>query len=120
MHRGDQGGTGQYLNVDPYFDDLMCMAATRRFMSVEKIVETEQFLADGPAQSIRINRLMTDGVVETPHGAHFTECVPDYPRDEAFQKAYTASAKSDEAWNEFRATLHRRHRSRVPAGGGQA
>ena len=46
---------------------------------------------------------MTDGVVETPHGAHFTECVPDYPRDEAFQRAYTASAKSDEAWDEFRA-----------------
>jgi len=103
MHRGDQGGTGQYLNVDPYFDDLMCMAAARRFMSVERIVETEQFLADGPPQSIRINRLMVDGVVETPHGAHFTECVPDYPRDEAFQRAYTASAKSDDAWNDFRA-----------------
>jgi glutaconate CoA-transferase, subunit A len=103
MHRGDQGGTGQYLNVDPYFDDLMCLAADRRFMSVEKIVETGDFLGAGPPQSIRINRLMTDGVVETPHGAHFTECVPDYPRDEAFQKAYTASAKSDEAWDEFRA-----------------
>jgi glutaconate CoA-transferase subunit A len=103
MHRGDQGGTGQYLNVDPYFDDLMCMAADRRFMSVEKIVETGDFLGAGPPQSIRINRLMTDGVVETPHGAHFTECVPDYPRDEAFQKAYTASAKSDDAWDEFRA-----------------
>jgi glutaconate CoA-transferase, subunit A len=46
---------------------------------------------------------MVDGVVETPNGAHFTECVPDYPRDEAFQRAYTASAKSDEAWDEFRA-----------------
>jgi len=103
MHRGDRGGTGQYLNVDPYFDDLMCMAATQRFMSVERIVETEQFLGEGPPQTIRINRLMVDGVVETPHGAHFTECVPDYPRDEAFQRAYTASAKSDEAWHEFRA-----------------
>jgi glutaconate CoA-transferase subunit A len=103
MHRGDQGGTGQYLNIDPYFDDLMCMAAQRRFMSVEKIIETDQFLSDGPTQSIRINRLMTDGVVETPRGAHFTECVPDYPRDEAFQREYTASAKSEEAWNEFRA-----------------
>jgi acyl CoA:acetate/3-ketoacid CoA transferase alpha subunit len=103
MHRGDQGGTGQFLNVDPYFDDLMCMAATRRFMSVERIVDTEDFLKAGPVQSIRINRLMTDGVVETPHGAHFTECVPDYPRDEAFQRAYTASAKSEDAWDEFRA-----------------
>ncbi len=103
MHRGDRGGTGQYLNVDPYFDDLMCLAADRRFMSVERIVDTGDFLGAGPPQSIRINRLMTDGVVETPHGAHFTECVPDYPRDEAFQKAYAASAKSDEAWDEFRA-----------------
>jgi glutaconate CoA-transferase, subunit A len=103
MHRGDRGGTGQYLNVDPYFDDLMCMAATRRFMSVERIVDTADFLAGGPAQSIRINRLMTDGVVEIPNGAHFTECIPDYPRDEAFQRAYTASAKSDDAWDEFRA-----------------
>jgi glutaconate CoA-transferase subunit A len=104
MHRGDQGGNGQYLNVDPYFDDLFCMAARRRFMSVERIVDTADMSKEGPVQSIRINRLMTDGVIETPHGAHFTECVPDYPRDEAFQKAYTASAKSDDAWDEFRAT----------------
>jgi glutaconate CoA-transferase subunit A len=103
MHRGDQGGNGQYLNVDPYFDDLMCMAAKRRFLSVEKLVDTEAFTKEGPPQSLRINRLMTDGVVETPHGAHFTECVPDYPRDEAFQKQYAASAKNDEAWDAFRA-----------------
>ena len=103
MHRGDQGGTGQCLGVDPYFDDLMCMAARQRFMSVEKIVDTDEFLRLGPPQSIRINRLMTDGVVETPHGAHFTECVPDYPRDEAFQRDYVASAKSDDAWDAFKA-----------------
>jgi glutaconate CoA-transferase subunit A len=102
MHRGDQGGNGQYLNVDPYFDDLMCMAARHRFMSVEALVDTDEFLKLGPAQSLRINRLMTDGVVETPNGAHFTECVPDYPRDEAFQKSYAASAKSEDAWNDFR------------------
>jgi glutaconate CoA-transferase subunit A len=102
MHRGDQGGTGQCLGVDPYFDDLMCMAARKRFMSVEQIVDTEEFVKAGPPQSIRINRLMTDGVVETPHGAHFTECVPDYPRDEAFQRAYAASAKTEEAWFDFR------------------
>jgi glutaconate CoA-transferase subunit A len=102
MHRGDQGGTGQFLNIDPYFDDLFCGAATKRFMSVEKLIDTDDFLKEGPVHSIRINRLLTDGVVETPHGAHFTECVPDYPRDEAFQRAYTASAKSDQAWDEFR------------------
>ena len=68
LHRGDQGGNGQYLNIDPYFDDLMCMAAARRFMSVERIVDTDDFLKEGPPQSLRINRLMTDGIVETPRG----------------------------------------------------
>jgi glutaconate CoA-transferase, subunit A len=104
MHRGDQGGNGQYLNVDPYFDDLMLMAAKRRFMSVERIVGTEQFLAEGPPQSLRVNRLMVDAVIETPNGAHFTECPPDYARDEAFQREYAATAKSDDAWDAFRAT----------------
>ncbi len=102
MHRGDRGGNGQYLNVDPYFDDLFCMAAEKRFMSVERIVDTEELAAGGPVQSLKINRLMTDGVVEAPHGAHFTECVPDYPRDEEFQRAYVASAKSPDAWTEWK------------------
>jgi glutaconate CoA-transferase subunit A len=103
MHRGDRRGNGQYLNVDPYFDDLFCMAADKRFMSVERIVETDDLAANGPVQTLKINRLMTDGVVEAPFGAHFTECVPDYPRDEEFQKAYAASAKTPEAWAEWRA-----------------
>jgi glutaconate CoA-transferase subunit A len=103
MNRGDQGGTGQYLGIDPYFDDLFCLAAKRRFLSVERMVETETFLSEGPVQSVRINRLMVDGVVETPGGAHFTACPPDYQRDEAFQREYVATAKSPEAWDAFRA-----------------
>jgi glutaconate CoA-transferase subunit A len=103
MHRGDRRGNGQYLNVDPYFDDLFCLAAERRFMSVERIVETDELAANGPVQTLKINRLMTDGVVEAPFGAHFTECVPDYPRDEEFQKAYAASAKTPDAWAGWKA-----------------
>jgi glutaconate CoA-transferase subunit A len=103
MNRGDRGGTGQYLGIDPYFDDLYCLAAKRRFLSVEQLIDTDDFLKQGPVQSIRINRLMVDGVVETPGGAHFTSCLPDYDRDEAFQREYAATAKSDDAWNAFRA-----------------
>ena len=103
MNRGDRGGTGQYLGIDPYFDDLYCLAAKRRFLSVEKIVDTDDFLEEGPVQTILINRLMVDGVVETPGGAHFTSCSPDYERDEAFQREYAATAKSDDAWDAFKA-----------------
>ena len=42
-------------------------------------------------------------VVEATGGAHFTSCVPDYERDEAFQKSYAASAKTPEAWADFKA-----------------
>jgi glutaconate CoA-transferase, subunit A len=103
MHRGDARGNGQYLNVDPYMDDLFCMAAPKAFMSVEKVVPTEELASNGAIQTMRISRLMTHGVVEAPKGAHFTECVPDYGRDEAFQKEYAASAKDPDLWAVWKA-----------------
>jgi glutaconate CoA-transferase subunit A len=102
MNRATASGNGQYLGIDPYFDDLFCMAATRRFLSCERIVDAADLLAEGPVQTLRINRLMTDAVIETPGGAHFTSCAPDYERDEAFQREYAATAKSAEAWDAFR------------------
>lgn len=102
MNRGDAGGNGQYLGVDPYFDDLFCMAAEQRFMSVEQVIPTEDLAGQGPVQSLRINRLMVDGVVEAPFGAHFTSCTPDYERDERFQREYAATARDDDAWDDFR------------------
>jgi glutaconate CoA-transferase subunit A len=101
MNRADARGNAQYLGPDPYFDDLFLGAATRRFVSAEKIVPTEDLAKEGPPQSLLISRLLVDGVIEAPNGAHFTSCAPDYERDEAFQKAYAASAKSPEAWSEF-------------------
>jgi len=102
-NRADARGNAQYLGPDWYFDDLFAMAADRTFVSCERIVEPGGFLAEGPESTIRINRMFTHGVVEAPYGAHFTHCVPDYQRDEQFQKEYADSAKSPEAWAEFRA-----------------
>jgi glutaconate CoA-transferase, subunit A len=101
-NRADIRGNGQYLGPDWFFDDLFCMAANRRFMSCERIVETEDFANEGSEQTLKINRMMTDGVIEAPRGAHFTHCIPDYQRDEEFQRTYAASAASPEAWAEFR------------------
>jgi glutaconate CoA-transferase subunit A len=101
MHRGDPHGNGQYLGVDPYFDDLFCMAADRRFMSVEAVVPTVELAGLGPVQSLRIHRLMVDGVVEAPGGARFTSCPPDYERDEETQARYAAAAKDDDATAAF-------------------
>src|SRR3954452_5588945 len=104
MNRADQGGNGQFLGPDLYMDDLMAMAADKTFLSTEKIVPTEELTAEGSFHTLRISRLMVTGVVEAPNGAHFTECPPDYGRDEAFQKEYAATASSPELWDAFKQT----------------
>jgi len=103
LNRADPAGNGQYLGPDPYFDDLFCQAADRAFLSCEHVVDTASLLAAGPPQSLLVNRSMVDGVVEATGGAHFTSCVPDYGRDEAFQAEYARSAASPEAWQRFSA-----------------
>jgi glutaconate CoA-transferase subunit A len=102
VNRSDAAGNGQYLGPDPYFDDLFCLAAERAYMSCEQVVPTGSLLDAGPPQSLLINRAMVHGVAHTPGGAHFTSCVPDYGRDEAFQAHYAAAARSVEDWERFR------------------
>jgi glutaconate CoA-transferase, subunit A len=103
LNRGDARGNAQYLGPDLYMDDLFLRAApTNRFVSVERVVPTEDLTKEGTFHTLRVSRLMVDGVVEAPNGAHFTSCAPDYERDEAFQREYAKSAASPEAWAEFR------------------
>ncbi|OBY32524.1 cholesterol ring-cleaving hydrolase subunit IpdA [Mycolicibacter kumamotonensis] len=104
MNLGDARGNAAYTGIDPYFDDLFLMSAQRRFLSVEKIVPTEELIATTSPQTQLINRMMVDKVVEAPGGAHFTLGAADYGRDEKFQRHYAEAAKSDEAWAEFKAT----------------
>jgi acyl CoA:acetate/3-ketoacid CoA transferase alpha subunit len=101
LNQADSRGNGQYLGPDPYFDDLFCLAAERAYLSCERVVPTAALAGSGPQQSLLVNRAMVAGVVAAPRGAHFTSCVPDYGRDEAFQSEYAASAASPQAWAAF-------------------
>ncbi|WP_007519760.1 MULTISPECIES: CoA transferase subunit A [Pseudofrankia] len=101
-NRADAAGNAAFLGPDPYFDDLFCLAARHRVLSCERVVETAELTKEAPVQALRINRMMVDAVVETPNGAHFTSCVPDYDRDEAFQRAYvTAAGGNGSSWAAF-------------------
>jgi glutaconate CoA-transferase subunit A len=104
LNRADVRGNAQFLGPDPYFDDLFLAAAAhgRRFVSAEEVVPHGRLADVGCAHSLRISRLHVDAVVAAPGGAHFTSCVPDYDRDEAFQREYAASAASPDAWQAFR------------------
>ncbi|MCI3270437.1 CoA transferase subunit A [Streptomyces cylindrosporus] len=98
VNRADRLGNGQYLGPDPYFDDLFCEAAEAAYVSCEQVVDTAELTKAAPPQSLLLKRHTVTGVVETPNGAHFTSCAPDYGRDEAFQKRYATTP-----WPEFEA-----------------
>ena len=70
-------------------------------MSCERVVPTEDLLTEGPSTPCGISRMVVDGVIEAPAGAHFTSCAPDYGRDEAFQREYAQAAADAEAWAAF-------------------
>ncbi|AKJ14902.1 CoA-transferase [Streptomyces incarnatus] len=101
LNRADVHGNGQYLGPDPYFDDLFCEAADAAYVSCERIVDSADLLKDAAPQTLLVKRAFVTGVVETPNGAHFTSCVPDHDRDEAFQRAYARAARDPEAWRVF-------------------
>ena len=101
LNRADAHGNAVYLGPDPYFDDLFCMAADRAFVSTEEIVDTAGLTVDAPVQRLLISRMMVAGVVETPNGANFTTCTPDYERDEAFMRHYAKAAADPETWSAF-------------------
>jgi glutaconate CoA-transferase subunit A len=104
LNRADYRGNGRYLGPDPYFDDLFCLAAKRRYVTCERLVDTAELATAGPPQGLLVNATMVDGVVATPNGAHFTSCAPDYDRDEAFLREYAVAAADPREWSRFRAT----------------
>jgi glutaconate CoA-transferase, subunit A len=101
LNRADVHGNATYLGPDPYFDDLFCLAAERAYVSVEQITDTAGLTVDTAYQRLLLSRMMVDGVVETPNGAHFTTCVPDYEADESFMRHYVKAAADPESWTAF-------------------
>lgn len=102
LNRADAHGNATYLGPDPYFDDLFAMAADEVYVSCEQVVDTAGLTLDTPVQRLLLSRMLVTGVVETPNGAHFTTCTPDYERDEKFQRHYATSAADPEAWSAFK------------------
>ena len=97
----DAHGNAGYTGIDPYFDDMYMAAAQRRYLETDRIVSTEELVAEVPNERLLLNRMDVDRVVHTPNGAHFT-FAGDYGRDESFQRFYAESAADDESWTAFR------------------
>lgn len=101
LNESDMFGNARYLGNDPYLDDLFCLAADRRYVSCERIVDTSALAVGDRPESMLLNRSMVDGVVEIPGGAHFTSCEPDYGWDEPFLRKYADAARNATDWPAF-------------------
>jgi glutaconate CoA-transferase subunit A len=102
VDHADARGNAQILGPDPYFDDLFCGAAKRRFVSCERIVETAALTELGCIHTLLLDRGMVDGVVEAPFGAHPTSCTPKYGIDLEHLKTYAAATTPD-GWADYAA-----------------
>src|SRR6201998_1636527 len=101
LNLGDSQGNAAYTGIDPYFDDLFLMAAERRYLSVERLVSTQELVKAVPPQALLVNRMMVDAVAEAPNGAQLHTAAPEYGRDEKFQRHYAEAASTDEGWQKF-------------------
>jgi glutaconate CoA-transferase subunit A len=102
VDHADERGNAQILGPDPYFDDLFCGAARRRFVSCERIVPTAALTELGCVHSLYLDRGLVDGVVEAPFGAHPTSCSPAYGIDAEHLRVYAGAAASADAWADYR------------------
>ncbi len=91
--RADVRGVCQIKGPDMYMDEQMARAATKTFVSVDEIVETEYFAQGDESRYVFWERSMTTGVVHIPGGAHPTSCTPLYGFDVPHTKEYAGSAK---------------------------
>ena len=99
-----------------YFDDLFVGAADEAFVSRRarscRPSELEPEVGRHAAASSAGCR--STGVVEAPGGAHFTSCVPDYDRDEAFQTDVRRDGQVARRVGRVPGQLARPRRGRVP------
>ena len=102
VDHADARGNAQILGPDPYFDDLFCGAAAKRYVSCERIVPTAELTRLGCVHTLYLDRGSVDGVVEAPFGAHPTSCAPAYGIDADHLRTYAGAAASADAWADYR------------------
>ena len=83
------------------FDDLFARAADKTFVSCDELVETDFFSKPEEARQVFWERSETTGVIPMAGGAHPSSCTPLYGHDATHFKAYAASAKEENGWQNY-------------------
>ena len=99
VNQADALGNSRISGPDPFFDEWLCRAAERAFLTTEALVETSAFDDPMIALQMPIERSLVQGVALAPLGAHPTSCAPDYGMDLDHLRAYSATAKG--SWTSY-------------------
>ncbi|HEY9034378.1 MAG TPA: CoA-transferase [Pseudomonadales bacterium] len=91
--RADVRGVCQVKGPDIHIDEPIVRAATKTFVTVDEIVESDYFAQGDEARFVFWERSMVTGVVHIPGGAHPTSCTPLYGFDVPHTKEYAGFAK---------------------------
>lgn len=95
VNEADALGNSRISGPDPFFDEWLCRAAQRAFLTTEALVETSAFNDPLIALQMPIERSLVQGVALAPYGAHPTACAPKYGMDIAHLREYAATAKGE-------------------------
>lgn len=93
VNQADALGNSRISGPDPFFDEWLCRAAERAFLTAESLVETSAFDDPMIALQMPIERSLVQGVAPAAWGAHPTACAPEYGMDLAHLREYSAAAK---------------------------
>jgi glutaconate CoA-transferase, subunit A len=99
--RADARGVCQINGPDLYMDDLFARAAKETYVSCDELVQSDYFESEAEARHVFWERSETTGVVHLPFGAHPSSCAPLYGFDVAHFKAYAASAREPDGWQQY-------------------
>ena len=94
VNESDEKGNTLIFGPDPFFDDLFARAASKTFVSTEKLVDSTSFDKEKVANYNRFERNLVSGIIPDEGGAHPTACNPSYGIDLGHLKEYSKSAKT--------------------------
>ncbi len=103
VNRADARGCCQWLGPDLFFDEWFARAARQTWVTAEELVDSSVFDDADAALRMPVERALISGVAQAPMGAHPTGCAPRYGIDTAHLRAWSALAKKDDGWDEYRA-----------------
>ena len=99
VNQADLLGNSRISGPDPFFDEWLCRAAGKAFLTTEEIVPTDAFNDPLIALQMPIERNLVHGVALAKHGAHPTSCAPGYGIDVEHLRRYSAAAKG--GWADY-------------------